>query len=643
VSSREIPASWGGDADARWRYWLVDDQIDRRGSQPERYFDVVYEPLATDLLGNAGKFEIAFNPDFQTLTVHRVELRRDGVWSSRLAPEKITLARRETEFEQDLTNGAVSALIVLDDVRLRDVIRIAYTVRGENPILAGLTHESLTFAWADPIRTRAARVLFKPGTRVAVNSRGSVPQARIVRGAAAWEYRFEAHDIAAIPAEDAYPNWYEPYPKAWLAAQREWSDVAAWARTLYPKPAELPEDLRGRIEQWRALPSESERLAAALQAVQDEVRYFGQELGANTHRPAEPRDTWARRYGDCKDKAYLLVTLLSRLGISARPALVSANSMRTVADVPASADAFDHVIVQVNIGAHALWLDPTLTQQRGDPAQYPVPDYGFALPVGAGSDRLVSVARSKQALDHVRVLERLVPLDDGRGATLDVRTDYAGAAADRMRRDLAASGAKDVARRYVDYYRGRYGEIESHDDLAVEDDARANRLIVRERYALKEPWIQQESNLRAVDFYAHLIGTHLIMPSSVERQSPLLVLHPAEVEQVVEVRLPQGWRSTQQSESQAVADTGFDFRTRTEVSDDMVRITQSYVSHRDEIAVSAMREHMQARRRVGDALGTRIVLEMPLPKARAERERRLKSLMRDLMERPQQGRREQEN
>jgi hypothetical protein len=636
VDVQAVPASWtakaGADPDTRWRYWLVDDQIDLRGPEPERYADVAYEALAADLLGQAGKFEIAFNPDFQTLTVHRVEIRRDGVWSSRLVPEKITLARREAEFERDLTNGAVSALIVLDDVRQRDVVRIAYTLRGENPILAGMTHQALTFAWTDPIHARMARVLFKPATRVASTEHGAVPKAQIERDANALIYRYLAQDIGAIPAEDAYPNWYEPYPKVWLAVQRRWSEVAAWARALYPPPAELSADLNERIAQWRALPSDAEKIAVALQAVQDEVRYFGQELGENTHRPAEPRDTWQRRYGDCKDKARLLATLLARLGIAARPALVSVDSMRGVADRPASASAFDHVIVQVYDGERTLWLDPTLTQQRGDPALFPVPDYGLALPVGEGVDALVPVVRSPRALDRVRVVERLAPAEDGRSAVLNVRTDYAGAAADRMRRDIAASGRKEVARRYVDFYRGRYGEVETHDALVVEDDARGNTMSVRERYVFKEPWVQQASNMRAVDFYSHSIGAHLVMPTSVERRAPLFVAHPAQVEHVVEIDLPEGWHTTQRAQAQTIEDSGFEFDSRTVIESGAVSITQRYTSRRDDIAVAAMREHMQARRRVGEALGLRVVLEMPLAKARAERKQRLESLMRDLMD-----------
>ena len=38
-------------------------------------------------------------PEFQRLTIHKVEVRRDGRWENRLVPERISLAQREDEFE----------------------------------------------------------------------------------------------------------------------------------------------------------------------------------------------------------------------------------------------------------------------------------------------------------------------------------------------------------------------------------------------------------------------------------------------------------------------------------------------------------------------------------------------------------------
>jgi hypothetical protein len=60
-----------------------------------------------------------------------VEVRRGGVWTNRFDAAQVSLARRESDFENDLTDGSVTALLLLSDVRLGDVVRVAFSVEGK--------------------------------------------------------------------------------------------------------------------------------------------------------------------------------------------------------------------------------------------------------------------------------------------------------------------------------------------------------------------------------------------------------------------------------------------------------------------------------------------------------------------------------
>ena len=46
-------------------------------------------------------------------------------------------------------------------------------------------------------------------------------------------------------------------------------------------------------------------------------------MGTNSHQPTPASETLALRYGDCKDKTVLLISLLKALGVEAHPALVN--------------------------------------------------------------------------------------------------------------------------------------------------------------------------------------------------------------------------------------------------------------------------------------------------------------------------------
>ncbi len=70
--------------------------------------------------------------------------------------------------------GSVSAMVVLDDVRIGDVVRVRYTVDGENPILSGMEHVGARFALTAPMLMRQLRVLFDPGTEITEQRDASV-------------------------------------------------------------------------------------------------------------------------------------------------------------------------------------------------------------------------------------------------------------------------------------------------------------------------------------------------------------------------------------------------------------------------------------------------------------------------------------
>ena len=69
-------------------------------------------------------------------------------------------------------------------------------------------------------------------------------------------------------------------------------------------------------------------MAAVLQLVQRDVRYLGIEVGPGSHAPTAPDKVYQRRFGDCKDKATLIITMLSALEIPAFPVLIDAQTER---------------------------------------------------------------------------------------------------------------------------------------------------------------------------------------------------------------------------------------------------------------------------------------------------------------------------
>lgn len=636
VEPHKVAATWdpaaAGADEKVWRYWLYDEQVDRRGGTDAVYTDYAYEARTTGNLGDAGRYQIQFNPEYQRLVLHAVQLRRDGKWQDRLLPDKISLARREADFEKDLADGSVTALIVLDDVRVNDVVRIRYTITGSNPILAGQNWDGAATAWHNPMLDLHLRVLYDAGTRVRAHQRNGAPAPTVRDRNGVVLATLDVHGAKPIVDEGNYPVWYSPFPRVQLGPARTWGDVVAWARPLYPAAGPLPDDLLARIAEWRKLPAPQARLTAALRAVQDEVRYFGVEMGSNTHRPTAPAETWARRYGDCKDKTYLLATILAQLDVQAVPALVSTTRGRGLREIEPTAAAFNHVIVRARLGDEIVWVDPTMTEQGGDPRTLDLSDYGVALPITVDSDALQDIAPPKTPQAGVTTVERYSPNGPSTGLKLEIQTIYRGANADWARRSITASRMDDLQRRYADYYRKRFGELETLAAPTMKDDREANVLTMTETYALHSPFVEEGSN-RGIDLWAETLDAVTALPSTIARTGPADFGTPGEYRHEINVIAPQGWRAMMSPERQAYGSSAFDYVRAIEKDGDRVTMVYDLKVKAPEVEAASVSKHIEQLRLLRDSLSARLRFAPPAATLdNSERDKRLKALLRDVID-----------
>ena len=122
--------------------------------------------------------------------------------------------------------------------------------------------------------------------------------------------------------------------------------------------------------------SRLELIQRVVAALHKNVRYTGVEFGEASIVPQFPAETLKRKYGDCKDKAALLVTMLRALKIPANLALLSTGPGEDINPELPGMGMFDHAIVFVPASGSEpeLWIDATAQYSRvGD---LPRMDYG---------------------------------------------------------------------------------------------------------------------------------------------------------------------------------------------------------------------------------------------------------------------------
>lgn len=136
-------------------------------------------------------------------------------------------------------------------------------------------------------------------------------------------------------------------------------DFARWMRGLYDRTSALGSASQALVRRLIAgLASERERARALYDFVRKEVRYVADErgLGAIAPRPAET--VLRRRWGDCKDKANLLLAMGRLAGLTVDPVLVATEPRPRMKGVW-HPGMFNHAIAAVRVDGERIFVDPT--------------------------------------------------------------------------------------------------------------------------------------------------------------------------------------------------------------------------------------------------------------------------------------------
>lgn len=583
--------------DAAVAYLVVDKQVrvSRDGDTVFRH--MAMQALRQDGLTEAAQHEITFNPEYQKLLMHRLVVHRQGRVLDKRDGGFIRLLQREPEMEQQLYVGTVSAVIVLEDVRVGDIVEYSYSIQGSNPVFGQRYFSSHSLSWGVPVARVVRRVLAPEDRPLQVRTYNGAPQPLRRTHGRQREYLWDLHDVAAYVDEGQSPAWYVPQAWAQVSEYPSWDSVRNWALELYDWRGELDPDLTRRLDQWRGL-ERKQAVRSALAFVQREIRYFGVELGQNSHRPGDPNEVFARRFGDCKDKAVLLIALLRELGVEAQPALVSSAYNRAVADWLPSPGSFDHVIVMATLDGQRYWLDATRNFQEGTLEHVSAPDYGVALVVDAQIEPLQVMQTRPMEHAALEVEERFIVSGYEQPVTFEVESVYRGAEAEYQRQRLSRNTREELARQYLNYYARRYPGIEAAGPLQVEAEPQDSVVRVVERYRVPDFW-ERDGDKLYFDLCGDTIQPYTTLPTTVRRHSPLALRFPMRVRHASVLRFPDLNEFDVGAEPEVtVEDDAIRYRQHAVYRSRNLQVVHDYVAKTDAVGADDVAGHLRNLRRI---------------------------------------------
>jgi len=177
-------------------------------------------------------------------------------------------------------------------------------------------------------------------------------------GGGVWQW--SVGDVKAIRKEEDMPPWRgiagqmvaTLYPPGGSSADalQTWNELGGWYNALTTHRRDPSVEIRQEVNSLTAsAPTTLAKMQSVAAFVQRDIRYVAIELGIGGWQPHPAADVFAHRYGDCKDKATLLQSMLKEIGVDSYYVIINADRGSVTPETPAYVGAFDHAIVAIKL------------------------------------------------------------------------------------------------------------------------------------------------------------------------------------------------------------------------------------------------------------------------------------------------------
>ncbi len=405
---------------------------------------IAYEVRTPQGARDGRAYTMQYDPDTQrfALRAARVHRRDGGVQEGTQVQEFSSTS--DPSARMYFNNRVVQ--VTFPDLRPGDVVELQWRVDDVSPRNAFADYfGDFQFIQANVPRERWRYVLRAPAGREFFVHVSSLPGGRAVTAATRVDgdvtvRSWSADAVPAVAPEDHAPGFAERAAYLHVSTYRDWAAVGRWYWGLVRDQLVADDRLRAVVrEVTRGLTDDRSKVRAIYNWVIAHTRYVALEFGIHGFKPYLVPQICARGFGDCKDKASVIVTMLREAGVDASLVLLRTRANGNIATEPASLAVFDHAIAYVP--SLDLFLDGTAQHSGVD--ELPGGDQGvMALVVNnRGEARLVETPVYTPDRNRTTATAEVTLRSDG-GASLSVRQELRGPNAAGARNLLEAQATR---------------------------------------------------------------------------------------------------------------------------------------------------------------------------------------------------------
>ena len=179
------------------------------------------------------------------------------------------------------------------------------------------------------------------------------------------QFQWTVKDVPGIRAETEMPPWQSVagemvlslLPPGGSASQgfQSWKELSAWEFKLMQGRRDPSPEIKQKVASLTANATTTlAKMQALAKFVQGDIRYVAIELGIGGFQPHPAGDIFTHRYGDCKDKATLMSTMLHEMGVESYYLDIHTHRGGASPDRPATLYWFNHEILAIKLPADVV-------------------------------------------------------------------------------------------------------------------------------------------------------------------------------------------------------------------------------------------------------------------------------------------------
>ena len=296
-------------------YLLTDTQIRHRNGGYTVFDRLAYKVTDRPGLESGARLDIEFDPSREKLSFNRLTVIRNGVAIDKLGEAKFEIFRREADSERGIFDGRLTAHVDLSDVRVGDIVDYATTYEITPTVAQDLLFAHFQTEWGEPVALAREKIIWPTEKPLNIRAVRTGLKAKVAKAGGDTTYLWEAINPPPVKRQENLPVDYPTFGFVEISSASDWQPLVDALLPFYQPAKSFPADFEARItEIERRHAGLEDRLIAALRLVQDEIRYVSLSMGAGSYVPRRPEAVLASGFGDCKDKALLLVSALRATG-----------------------------------------------------------------------------------------------------------------------------------------------------------------------------------------------------------------------------------------------------------------------------------------------------------------------------------------